>query len=311
MERLSRKLRSERGASILLALLMFLVCAMVGATVLAAVASNAGKARSNRTEQQKFLNLSSAIQLVADEIQRADYTGKYLVHEWDVTTTTTTTVPDGPTTTTSKTERYFCCEQVEGEYSCGDLTDQLPFREKLDQIFGTQFKGGGYQALAVTGTDQYDLLVELVGDFPSDSAPKGYEVPKKVTVRVKLDENTHHILLTAWEGAGEFPKDPTDPTKPDLSETMQAELVAKITETVKQPDGTEVKKLVPGVLTVGYDPEGRQAGSLPMPPAGTTTTTVGDVTTTVTVTSSTRNQTAAGAPMKWELHWIRKGAVSP
>ena len=75
MERLGKKLRSERGASLLLALLMLLVCMMVGSSVLAAAASNAGKARSNRTEQQRYLNLTSAIQLVADEIARAEYTG--------------------------------------------------------------------------------------------------------------------------------------------------------------------------------------------------------------------------------------------
>lgn len=287
VERLRKKLRSESGASILLALLMFLICALVGATVLAAAASNAGKARSSRTEQQKFLNLSSAIQLVADEIQRAEYTGKYQVYKWDVTTTTTTEI-DGTPITTSKTDYYFRCEQAEGEYSCGDLTAQLPFREKLDQIFGKQFKVAdgsadkpGYKSLAATGVGQYDLLVKLEGDFPSDSAPKGYEVPKDVTVRVKLDGNTHHILLTAWEGTGDCPTKGTG--EPDLSETMQAELVAKA--------GT--------APVLDYNP-GTRTGLDSKPVEGTN----------VAVAETVENKTAAGAPMKWELHWIRKGAVS-
>ena len=42
---------------------VFLVCAMVGASVLMAAASNAGKSRSSREEQQKYLTLSSAMHL--------------------------------------------------------------------------------------------------------------------------------------------------------------------------------------------------------------------------------------------------------
>lgn len=268
MKRLKAKLHSERGASILLALLMLLVCMMVGASVLAAAVSNAGKVRSNRTEQQKYLNLTSAIQLVADEIQRAEYIGKYQIYEWDVTTTTTTENDDGTTTTTSHTDYYFCCKQVEGDYSCGDLDAQLPFRAKLDEIFGKQFKdkGAGYVPLSAASVDQYDLLVTLDGTFPSDSAPKGYEVPKKVTVRVKLDGNTHHILLTAWEGEDENP--------PDMNKTIQAELVVK--------EGTApVLDYSPGARTVG-DPSGQ----------------------------TFEEKTAVGAPMQWELHWIRKGEAA-
>ena len=297
MERLGKKLRSESGASILLALLMFLICTLVGATVLAAAVSNAGKARSNRTEQQKFLNLSSAIQLVADEIRQAKYTGKYQVYEWDVITkTTTTNLADHTTTTTSETEYFFCCEQLKGEYTCGDLTDQLPFGPKLDEIFGKQFTGEGFKPLSVPTSPpgQYDLLVTLEGTFPSDSAPKGYEVPKQVTVQVKLDENTHHILLTAWEGTGECPAKETG--EPDLSKTMQAELVAKA--------GTAP---VPG-----YSPGARTALSS-KPAGGTNETTTDGVRVTKTVEVAERvieEETAAGAPMQWELHWLRKGAVT-
>lgn len=272
VERLRKKLRSESGASILLALLMFLVCALVGATVLAAAASNAGKARSSRTEQQKFLNLSSAIQLVADEIQRAEYTGKYQVYKWK---TPEVTDPVSGSVITPAIDWFFC-QQTAGDYSCGDLTDQLPFGQKLDEIFGEQFTGTGYAPLyaSPSAAGEYDLLVKLEGTFPSDSAPKGYEVPKEVTVRVKLDGNTHHILLTAWEGKGSIPTDPTTGSV-DLSKTMQAELVAK-------------KGTAP---VLDYNPGTRTAGTPPADEAATP-------------------KDAAGAPMKWELHWIRKGAVS-
>ena len=47
MRQLIQKLRSQSGASILLALLFLLVCMLAAATVLMAAVSNAGKIRSN------------------------------------------------------------------------------------------------------------------------------------------------------------------------------------------------------------------------------------------------------------------------
>ena len=45
MKRVKEKLKSRRGASILLALLFLLVCVLVAMSVLMAAASNAGKIR--------------------------------------------------------------------------------------------------------------------------------------------------------------------------------------------------------------------------------------------------------------------------
>ena len=77
MKALKRKWNSRRGASILLALLFLLVCVMAGATVVMAAASNAGKIRSNKEEQQKYLTLSSALQLLCDELRSVEYVGQY------------------------------------------------------------------------------------------------------------------------------------------------------------------------------------------------------------------------------------------
>lgn len=78
MRALKAKLNSRRGASLLLALLFFLIALLVGASILMAAASNGGKAKSNRDEQQAYLTLSSALQLVVDDINGATYSGKYL-----------------------------------------------------------------------------------------------------------------------------------------------------------------------------------------------------------------------------------------
>ena len=82
MRQLQKKLNSHRGATILLALLFLLLCMMVAATILMAAVSNAGKAQRSRTEQQKYLTLSSALGFVCDQLEKVEYRGRYIcLHE--------------------------------------------------------------------------------------------------------------------------------------------------------------------------------------------------------------------------------------
>lgn len=309
MKRLNAKLHSRRGASILLALLLFLVCVMVGASVLAAAVSNAGKVQSSRVEQQKYLTLSSAIRLVADELARAEYTGRYQLWEWEVSTTVTDkSDPDNSVSTTTSSS-YFYCKQIGWEadptmslpaaYSCGDLTAQLPLGKELDEIFSRQFKakGGktaGYEALEgvdVELSTERVLTVTLpdgLAGYPGDTGPEQYRVPKAVTVKVELDHATKHILLTAWLGEEEAPADGRD--------TMTAELMAK-------PDTVPV---------LSYAPGGRRKGDLPIPSSSSSTSGSRKTTTTVTVTTAGKvfpDIDAPIDPMQWELNWIKKGAA--
>lgn len=104
MERVKRKLKSERGASILLALLFFMISMVAGASILMAASSNAGRVRSNRREQQAYLALSSAVKLVADDLAKAEYCGRFTYEE------------SKDDTTEVMTHIYT---QTEGSYSSG------------------------------------------------------------------------------------------------------------------------------------------------------------------------------------------------
>lgn len=87
MRRAREKLKSTRGASLALALLLLLVCIAVGVSLLMAAASNGGRVRSNRQERQGYLALSSAMELVTQDLATSDpaagdpakmeYYGKY------------------------------------------------------------------------------------------------------------------------------------------------------------------------------------------------------------------------------------------
>ena len=60
MNCLRAKLKSERGASILLAMVFFLLCLTVGGVVLTAATASAGRIASQRQTQQDYLTASSA-----------------------------------------------------------------------------------------------------------------------------------------------------------------------------------------------------------------------------------------------------------
>ncbi len=61
---MSEKLRSRRGASLLLALAVFLVCALAGTAALGAASSDAGRLTHVPAEEQEYLTASSAIELL-------------------------------------------------------------------------------------------------------------------------------------------------------------------------------------------------------------------------------------------------------
>ena len=99
MQAIRRKLNSQRGASMLMALLLMLVGIMVSAVIISAATAAVNK-RSEKEQQQAYLAVSSAAKLVRDDFQ--SLTGRYK----DVTTTVTHA--DGTTTTTKDTIKATC-----------------------------------------------------------------------------------------------------------------------------------------------------------------------------------------------------------
>ena len=77
MSPIAEKLNSRRGASFLLALLFFLICALTASTVLMAAASGAGRTRGGLEEHQRYLALSSAVRTLCDELTACQYQGRY------------------------------------------------------------------------------------------------------------------------------------------------------------------------------------------------------------------------------------------
>lgn len=66
---IKEKLRSSKGASLIIALVFMLFCAMIGSAVLAAATANGGRIAALKSDQQEYLNQRSAATLLSDELQ--------------------------------------------------------------------------------------------------------------------------------------------------------------------------------------------------------------------------------------------------
>lgn len=133
---LQRKLRSQRGASMLLALLFLVLCTMVAASILMAAVANAGKHRSNLEQHQQYLALSSAVSMLCDELNQAQYLGQY--NYWEEEIPIETENPEEPE---FRTEKNF--KQIKGSYDsdlwfmlCNDF-DNLFKKEAENRLNGS------------------------------------------------------------------------------------------------------------------------------------------------------------------------------
>ena len=102
MRGLSKKLHSNSGASMLMALLLLLVGLVTSAVVIAAVMNAALSVKEERAQQQAYLTVSSAATLISGELERGEcgskktvvqtysYNYSYWSRGWELDNTTTT-----------------------------------------------------------------------------------------------------------------------------------------------------------------------------------------------------------------------------
>lgn len=99
--KIKEKLRSSKGASLIIALVFMLFCAMIGSAVLAAATANGGRIAALKSDQQEYLNQRSAATLLSDELQINR--PKLTVEKKEVVRTTYTVSDGGVLTPTGST----------------------------------------------------------------------------------------------------------------------------------------------------------------------------------------------------------------
>lgn len=102
-----KKIKSESGASLVLAILVFLICALVGSTILAAATASSGTITTSWHNEKDVYTLKSAETLFEQNFENktwksADETNR---------DTTTYKITDVPTVSTmDNLYRYLCCK---------------------------------------------------------------------------------------------------------------------------------------------------------------------------------------------------------
>ncbi len=76
-----QKLNSRRGASILFAILIFMMCILAGTAALTAASANSGRYAHMKADQQRYLSVASAAQLLTEEFTRNSFTANLNVTE--------------------------------------------------------------------------------------------------------------------------------------------------------------------------------------------------------------------------------------
>ncbi|MCI2057283.1 MAG: hypothetical protein LKJ86_09090 [Oscillibacter sp.] len=74
MGAINRKLNSQRGVSMVIALVFFLACLMIGGAILTAATANGIKAKDRTADQQDYLAVASAARLLKHELGGTAYT---------------------------------------------------------------------------------------------------------------------------------------------------------------------------------------------------------------------------------------------
>lgn len=189
MNGLRRKLNSQRGASLLLALLFLLICSMVSASILMAAAADAGKHRSNLAEHQTYLALSSAVSLLCDELNRSEYRGAYRYWEEH------TLEQEGGTQTTV-ISKYL--RQEEGSYThrgtgtAGSLRDML--LKDFDAIFANEITSS-----LPSGVTSMGVKTGVLTAHALTLTPSGQTHLEERTVSMELEvQSSYAVYITAW-----------------------------------------------------------------------------------------------------------------
>lgn len=178
MNPMTRKLKSRRGASILIALLLFLLCAFVGGAVLVAAYQNASRSTALRREQQNYLAVSSAAQLLKDEVvgqsvQLRDVTVVTQAPEGEGT-------PGDSTTTRSK--------ELGGSYT-GVL---LPLSQEALKVFRSASAAGSSYQLSFN-VNGHPELSGVQGEL---SMAGGDDQPYLVTALLRDGDGGNELKLT-------------------------------------------------------------------------------------------------------------------
>lgn len=197
MKRVTEKLKSRAGASLLFAILAFLLCVLAGTAALTAAAANSGRYTHLEAEQQAYLAVSSAVKLMRNQLAKNNFTA---------TKETTTTDPGGAGGTTT----------IPGEYSISEKNFTFS-----DSWFTDCFEKAANGEPISGGNKEFTIKLDGVPDVTA-----AVTVSANFQVSVELYVGTDKNYLTNLTLV---------PTRENLpTETVRAESGGTVTTTTTQ-----------------------------------------------------------------------------
>ena len=157
MKCLIKKLNQSQGASLMLALLVFLICAMCGSVVLAAGTAAAGRVAGLKKSDQALYTLTSAAGAVGEELKTAQYS---YIQDGETIKENTLTPENTIITVTMKS---MCDMIADGKTTAtAAATITATGSDLLSDSVSVQFTmDGNYNITAVFSSDTLDSTVTL------------------------------------------------------------------------------------------------------------------------------------------------------
>ena len=160
MQKLKQKLKSQTGASITFALLLFLVCAVVGSAVLVAGTAAAGRMSKIAEMDQRYYAVNSAARFLIDTIEEETVTA---IEE------KTTTVTEGLSSTQSKYYLKTDSQAMDGTTTTDnvEVTSSASLSETFPQ--DAAYRLGYLSNSPEVGTQPYDYQLTIDADGAADN----------------------------------------------------------------------------------------------------------------------------------------------
>lgn len=189
--KIKEKLQSSKGASLIIALVFMLFCAMVGSAVLAAATANGGRVAALKSDQQDYLNQRSAATLLQDELTMSR---PQLVITKTTTMTTRYTVGDGGVTTQIGNAVKETTFNFDVSGSIQTKLDRLLFESAILRYLQTNDMDGytvtisGFTVAGANGSA--DKEITSISDFILYDSAKGENQDPECTLTVDLSKGS-------------------------------------------------------------------------------------------------------------------------
>lgn len=208
------KLNKKNGVSIILALIFFLICAVIGGIVLTSAYNNAGRLSHTNESQQAYLTVSSAAKMLRDTIDGMEFSytvTKVEVLENDFLTDTKTTEDFAQAEGDFENIVISWAKKIKEMKTDPETKISLPpqtftIESDFGKVSGTFSMNGTYKIsivlwLGSDDSEQYKMTLTIPSNIPEPEVETD-SVPDTITIDLNDPETNLYETLTYLNSIG-------------------------------------------------------------------------------------------------------------